>query len=355
MEFNIILGLLLATAGPINYVIVAFLVLLSGAFSGLTLGFFSLNLTSLERKMKLGDIRAKKVYPIRKNGNLLLCTLLLGNVAVNSTMAIFLGTIASGVIAGIVSTGLIVIFGEIIPQAVFSRFALTLGANTVWLVRVFIFVLYPIAFPLAWLLNKALGEELATIWSKREIEEIIRHHEDAEESEIDEDEERILLGTLAFSDLMAKDVLTPKPVVFNFDSDQVIDADLLTSIKGRSFSRIPVFDAQNSDNVLGIILIRDLLGIDTSANHPISKFIRPDFLKIKSTIHLDNLLNHFLSSKKHLACVFDEYGIFLGVVTLEDIIEEIIRKEIIDEVDKAKDMQVVAAKLAEQENLLGDD
>ena len=136
MEFNIILGLLLATAGPLNYLIVAFLVLLSGAFSGLTLGFFSLNLTSLERKMKLGDKRAKKVYPIRKNGNLLLCTLLLGNVAVNSTMAIFLGTIASGVIAGIVSTALIVIFGEIIPQAVFSRFALTLGANTVWLVRI---------------------------------------------------------------------------------------------------------------------------------------------------------------------------------------------------------------------------
>ena len=77
-----------------DFIIVALLVLLSGCFSGLTLGFFSLNLTSLERKMKLGDKRAKRIYPIRKNGNLLLCTLLFGNVAVNSAMAIFLSNIA---------------------------------------------------------------------------------------------------------------------------------------------------------------------------------------------------------------------------------------------------------------------
>ena len=72
-----------------DYFIVSVLILLSGCFSGLTLGFFSLNVTSLERKMKLGDTRAKRVYPIRKRGNLLLCTLLLGNVAVNSAAAIF--------------------------------------------------------------------------------------------------------------------------------------------------------------------------------------------------------------------------------------------------------------------------
>jgi metal transporter CNNM len=136
--------------------IIIFLVLLSGCFSGLTLGFFSLNLTGLERKIKLGNKDAKKVYPVRKNGNLLLCTLLLGNVAVNSAMAIFLGNIATGLVAGLVSTGLIVIFGEIIPQAVFSRHALKLGASSVWLVKIFIFLLYPFAGPMAWLLNRCL-------------------------------------------------------------------------------------------------------------------------------------------------------------------------------------------------------
>ena len=112
-----------------HYLIVIGLVILSGLFSGLTLGMFSLGLTDLHTKMKLGDKRAKRIYPVRKNGNLLLCTLLLGNVAVNSTMAVFLGEISSGVFAMLVSTGLIVVFGEIIPQATFTRFALPICAN----------------------------------------------------------------------------------------------------------------------------------------------------------------------------------------------------------------------------------
>lgn len=334
-----------------DILIVVALVLLSGCFSGLTLGFFSLNLTSLERKMKLGDKQAKKIYPIRKNGNLLLCTLLLGNVAVNSTMAIFLGNIATGLVAGVVSTGLIVIFGEIIPQAVFSRYAMQLGANTVWLVRLFIFVLYPIAFPLAWVLNKALGDELATIWNKKEIEEIIKYHEDANESEIDEDEERILLGALAFSDMTAEMVATPKPVVYSLSANTVIDLGVIETIKAKGFSRIPIY-IENRDNIEGILLVKDLLGLDLKEGKTVKDFMRPDILYIKDKMRLDNLLNHFLANKKHLACLFNEFGVFTGVVSLEDVIEEILKTEIIDELDEAKDMRAIASKMAKKD-LLG--
>ena len=123
------------------YFIIVVLVLLSALFSGLTLGFFSLNRDDLQRKVKLKDAQAIKVYQVRKNGNLLLCTLLIGNVAVNSTLSIFLGSIASGFMAGLIATSLIVVFGEIIPQAAFSRYALILGSKLAWLVRLFIFVL----------------------------------------------------------------------------------------------------------------------------------------------------------------------------------------------------------------------
>ncbi len=328
-----------------NILIVTFFVLLSGAFSGLTLGFFSLNLTSLERKAKLGDMRAMKIYPVRKNGNLLLCTLLLGNVAVNSAMAIFLGELATGVVAGLVSTGLIVVFGEIIPQAVFSRFALTLGANTVWLVRVFIFIFYPIAFPLSWLLDKALGSELATIWSKREIEEIIKHHEDADESEIDEDEERIMLGALAFSDRTAEMIMTPKSVVFMLEEETEITLDLILKIKDSGFTRFPVYQNQNRDNIIGVLLVKDLLGLDLTQKLIIKDFVKDVLLFVKENILLDNLLNHFIKEKKHLAAIFNEFGAFQGVVSLEDIIEEILKVEILDEADKTKDMQVLARNL----------
>ena len=335
-----------------NIFIVLILVFLSGCFSGLTLGFFSLNLTSLERKMKLGDPRAIKVYPVRKNGNLLLCTLLLGNVAVNSALSIFLGDLATGLIAGIVSTALIVVFGEIIPQAVFSRFALTLGSKTVWLVKFFIFIMYPIAYPLSWALDKALGDELGTIWSKKEIEEIIRYHEDNAESVIDEDEERILLGALAFSDFTAEMIATPKSVVYMIPSNALVTSELIKTIKERGFSRIPIFNIDNTEDILGIIIIRDLLGVDVSANEPITNFIRQELLSIKKEMRLDDLLNHFIDNKKHIACLYNEFATFVGVISLEDIIEEIIKVEIIDEADRTRDMRQLASMLVKKDLLI---
>lgn len=329
-------------------IIVILLVLLSGIFSGLTLGFFSLNITSLERKIRLGNEQAKKVYPVRKNGNLLLCTLLLGNVAVNSTMAIILGNIATGVVAGFVSTGLIVVFGEIIPQAVFSRHALHFGSKSVWLVRIFIFIFYPVAYPLSWMLNKALGAELTTIWDKREIEEIIRHHEDAEESEIDADEERILLGALSFSDKSAKMTATPRPVVFTLRFAQLIDRALIQLIKEKGFSRIPVFAENSIETIAGYLLVKDLLGVDMEAGHTVGEFTRRDVLFVAETIKLDDLLNRFLVKKTHIACIYDEYGSFNGVVTLEDIMEEIIDEDIQDEADKTQDLRALAQMMAKR-------
>ena len=333
-----------------EYLIVTILVVLSGCFSGLTLGFFSLNVTSLERKIKLGDKRAAKVYPIRKRGNLLLCTLLIGNVAVNSAAAIFLGEIASGLVAGVVSTVLIVIFGEILPQAFFSRFALTLGAKTVWLVKTFIFIMYPIAYPLSLLLDKLLGEELQTIWSKREIKEIIKHHEDNEASDIDEDEERILLGALSFSEVTAKKVMTPKPVLYKLEKKTVLDQARLNEIREKGFTRIPVYD-DSEDNIIGLLFSKDLIGL-FETDKTVEDFVSDSKpISVNETMVLDTLLNNFIVEKVHLALVYNDFGTFTGVVSLEDILEEILKLEIVDEQDQVTDLQLLAIESNKQNTL----
>jgi metal transporter CNNM len=327
-----------------EYLIVTVLVVLSGCFSGLTLGFFSLNLTGLERKIKLGDKRAMKVHPIRKRGNLLLCTLLVGNVAVNSAAAIFLGAIASGIVAGVISTVLIVIFGEILPQAFFSRHALTLGAKTVWLVKIFIFLMYPIAYPLSIVLDKLLGEELQTLWSKKEIKEIIKDHGKGEDADLDRDEERILLGALSFSDITVRKIMTPKTVLYSLDSKAVLDMTSLLEIKEKGFTRIPVYDGKE-DNIIGTLNAKDLIGVapDLSIVGDLLTTKKP--LQVADTMFLDNLMNHFLQSKVHLATVYDSFSNFIGIATLEDVIEEIIKVEIVDELDENIDMQHLAAEI----------
>ena len=324
------------------YIIVIALVLLSGLFSGLTLGLLSLDKNELKRKVSLGNKNAKKVYAVRKRGNFLLCTLLLGNVAVNSTLAIFLGDIVSGFTAGLIATGLIIIFGEIIPQATFSRHALKIGARTAWLVKIFMFILFPICWPISWVLDKALGEEMPTIYSKKELMKIIEEHGGAKESKIDFDEERIIKGALSYSDKMVKEIITPRTVVYALESKNILDKKLLNKIKERGFTRIPIYK-DSIDNTIGILYIKDLINIKLGTKIK-NIYKKENILEVGNDLRLDKLLNKFIKSKAHLAFVRNEYNALEGVVTLEDVIEEIIKREIVDETDKIANLQKKAKK-----------
>jgi len=325
-----------------NYIIIIFLVLLSGLFSGLTIGLTGLDKFELKRKMKLGSKKAKKVYLIRRHGNLLLCTLLLGNVAVNSTLSIFLGSIASGILAGLLATSLIVIFGEIIPAATCSRFALEIGSKTIWIIKIFIFILYPVCFPMSKILDRFLGEELPNIWSKKELEEIIKLHEESPESNVDEDEEKIILGALSFSEKKASDIMTPRTVVFALEENSILDENLIKKIKESGFTRIPIYQ-ETIDNISGILLIKDLLGIQIGT--PLKSISqKKDLLIIKENKKLDTLLDIFKKRRAHLAFIYDKYNGFAGLATLEDVVEEIIGSEIVDETDKVVNLQAEAKK-----------
>ncbi|HHD92126.1 MAG TPA: DUF21 domain-containing protein, partial [Candidatus Portnoybacteria bacterium] len=305
----------------LNYLIVVFLILLSGLFSGLTLGLLSLDKNELKRKVSLGDKEAEKVYSVRKRGNLLLCTLLLGNVGVNSALAIFLGSITSGFVAGLIATGLIVIFGEIIPQATFARHALKIGAKTTWLVKFFIFVLFPFSWPIAWSLDKVLGEEMQTIYSKNELMKIVEEHKRMEESDVDADEERIVKGALSFSDKKVESIITPRSIVYLLNENVVIDKNLLEEIKRKGVTRIPVY-RDSIDNIIGVLYSKDLINIKLRTKAK-NVYRKENLIVVSKDLKLDKLLNIFIKNKAHLACVTNEYGEFEGVVTLEDVVEEI--------------------------------
>ncbi|MCK4525159.1 MAG: HlyC/CorC family transporter [Candidatus Andersenbacteria bacterium] len=321
-------------------VIVIILLSISAIFSGLTLGFFSLNKKDLERKANLGNKQAQKVYNLRKNGNLLLCTLLIGNVAVNATLSIFLGSIASGLIAGIAATSLIVIFGEIVPQAIFSRHALKLGAKLTWLVRIFIFLFYPISRPIAWALDRGLGKEMPTIYSKHELIKIIEDHEDSEESDIDIDEEKILKGALSYSSKTVNDILTPRTEIFALPFDQKLTKKNIEKIFEKGHSRIPVYK-KDLDNIVGILYAKDLL-LNNYKNKSVKDIARDKVIFVDIDKPLDDLLNAFKTTKNHLFVAVDKNGVVSGIVTIEDVIEEIIGSEIVDEYDQHADLRKVA-------------
>lgn len=333
-----------------EYFIIVFLIFLSALFSGLTLGFFSLDKSDLKRKADLGDLQAKKILPIREKGNLLLSTLLIGNVAVNSALSIFLGSIAPGLIAGIIATFLIVIFGEIIPQSIFSRYALIFGARLSWLVKIVIFIFYPICRPISFLLDKALGDEMPTFYSKHELMRIVEEHEDSKASDIDEDEERIIKGALSFSNKTVYNIMTPRTEMFCLSTEEKLTPKLIKKIFESGRSRIPVYE-ENKDNIVGILYVKDLIANNykgkTSRSLARKKVLFVDYDK-----PLDELLKAFKKTRSHLFIVMGEYGNVTGIVTIEDVLEEIIGEEIIDEFDKFVDLQAVAKQKAKDRKIV---
>lgn len=317
-----------------EYFISTVLVILSGLFSGLTLGLLSLDTQSLRRRAKHGDKDAAVIYPIREKGNQLLATLLLGNVAVNTTLSIFLGSIASGLVAGLIATGLIVIFGEIVPQAVISRHALWFGARTIWFTRITMLLAAPVAYPIAKALDHFLGSEVPMVYSKKELMDIISEHEESEHSTIDEDEERIMHGALQFSHLAVRDVMTPAERVVSFDENQRLNAEFYEQVYEHGFSRLPIYSGEPS-NIVGVMYVKDLIveDEDISIKETEDAFDKK-YLTVRAGDLLDGVLARMLKTRQHLAIVRNQNKRFVGVITLEDIIEEIIQQEISDEDDE---------------------
>ena len=333
---------------PLWFRIALFFVLLclSGLFSGLNLGLMSLDLSELDILKRIGTPNeqsyANKIYPLRKRGNFLLCTILLGNVLVNATSTLILGDILSGVYAALGSTLLIVIFGEIIPQAACSKHGLAVGAYTRYITYFFMFLTCPLSYPLSLILDKVLGKELAAIYTREKIRELMRNVKDLGEKEM-----KIISGALDFNKKKVKQIMTELKDVFMLDVNAKLDFETIAKISQHGYSRIPVYE-DTKKHVVGLLHVKDFTLLDPDDNMPVKAIL--EFYN--HTVHfceadtlIDEMFEKFIKGETHLAFVtevmqdddLDPYDLCVGIVTLEDIIEELVQMEIYDELDDKKE------------------
>ncbi|MDB5182594.1 MAG: rane protein of unknown function [Candidatus Saccharibacteria bacterium] len=309
---------------------------MSAICSGLNLSLMSLDVSDLERRARYGNKQAKKVLPLRRNSHLSLASILLTNVAVISATSLVLEHRFNGLIAGVASTLLIVVFGEILPQALFLKQALKITARFSSTLKWMNIVTYPISKPLQLLLDKLFGPEHTRLHSRRELGMIIADHLDNDKSELDDDEAEIMRGALSLSDKRVRDITTDINDVYWMTPDTVIDAAKIDEIKEENWSRIPIFDKERT-KTYGILLMKDLVDIDFD-----ERSYRIDELPLKSTnivggmTALDTMFRKFISARTHLMPV-EKNDQIIGIVTIEDLIEEIIGHEIEDESDQTRD------------------
>lgn len=318
--------------GDLQLVIaVLIFVVMSGICSGLNISLMSLNVSDLERKVKADDIRAKLVLPLRRNSHLSLAAILLTNVAVVSATSLFLENKFSGLIAGTISTLLIVVFGEILPQALFVKDSLKFVAWFVPLLRIMIIITYPVSKPLQLLLDKLFGHESMTLHNRQELGFIISEHVGHDGSDLDEDEVEIMRNVLMMSEKRVRDITTPIKQVYYLTEGDVIDAEKIDELKLKNFSRVPVFN-KTKTKCRGVVILKELVDIDfDEKEHAVKNFTHPT-KPVGSMTALDTLFRYFISSRSHLMPVEKDDRI-IGVVTIEDLFEEILGHEIEDEAD----------------------
>merc|ERR1719317_1414447 len=289
------------------------LLALSGLFSGLTLGLLGLDPTSLKIVAK-GDTEnakyAQDVMPIRAKGNLLLCTLLLGNVAVNSALSILLANFTGGIIGFALSTSFIVIFGEIIPQAACSRYALYIGSKVICIVQVLIFLIAPLAWPISKMLEWVLGGEFGRVYTNRELRNLVELH--SMEGDLPTESAGIMTGALDFSKLKVESVMTDWNSVFYLKSDAKLDFECLERIFKSGHSRVPVVEVRGSQyeehrlQVIGLLFVKDLILLDPEDELPVRNIIDTflhDLKHIDVNTSVKTVMDEFRHGRSHLAIV----------------------------------------------------
>ena len=317
------------------YLLIPALILtfLSAICSGLNVALLSLDLGTLRRKAKLGDPKARQVLPLRQNVHLTLSSILLTNVAVATSLPLVLNTSMSGIAAGVISTFTLVIFGEILPQAIFARHALTFYSALRVPVKIMIFITYPISKPLQLMLDKLIGRHGIQLHTRHELGVLVSEHLGANESELDEDEIEIMKGALQLSEKRVRDIMMPIKKVYWLTPETVINAAKIDEIKLAGRSRIPVFN-RNHTKCFGVIIMKDMVDINFDES-PMKVNELPLYPSktVGAMTALDTLFRKFISAQSHLLPV-EKDGKFIGIVTIEDLIEEIIGHEIRDESDR---------------------
>ncbi|KXS21216.1 DUF21-domain-containing protein [Gonapodya prolifera JEL478] len=282
-----------------------------GLFAGLTIGYFSLDLTNLEILKAAGEERQKKmamkIEPVRSRGHLLLITLLLGNVVVNETLPLIMDDLTGGtggITVVILSTALVVLFGEIIPNALCSRYGLEIGAFFAPLANLLMIVLYPLAWPIGKLLDWLLGEKEGTVYRRAELKTLVSLHNATHlgNAGLSEDEVNIISAVLDLSHKTVAQVYTPLEDAYLLEIHQKLDKNTVRELKQRGVSRVPVYDKERS-NLVAIFLAKQLLDYDPHDCLAVNDFPLAFLPVVSSATPLFDMLNFFQEGRSHMAAV----------------------------------------------------
>ncbi len=317
------------------------LLIFSGIISGSEVAFFSLNRNQLVSENKKDQIRLDKIRKLLDKPKRLLATILIANNFINiaivllfaSLEGLYLSDIENPIIVLIIQVGLITFliffFGDILPEIYAIRnvlkFSLFMAQPIFFMDR---YLLFFITIPMS-RLTGFMESKLDRRNNEFSVDKLSQAFELTSDDETTVDEQKILKGIVSFGNIETRQIMCPRIDVFAINYKVSLNK-IIPLILEKGFSRVPVYE-ENLDQIKGILYIKDLLPHINKKDFDWLKIIKPPFY-ITENKKLDDLLMEFKQKKIHLAVVVDEYGGTSGIITLEDVIEEIVG-DISDEFD----------------------
>lgn len=320
----------------ISIIILIILIILSGFFSASELAFFSLNDAKVAAMIKHQYLRAGVIQKLKNKQRKLLVTILIGNNLVNifaaSYATIVVGNFFSSAVLGVTTglmTLLILTFGEVIPKAYATNHPKRVAIFSAPFLIILEWVFYPIVVAFEGLLNLFTGKQKIEKISAEEVQALASTS--IKQGMFSQQEGMIMRRVFHFNDILAEDVMTPNNQVVFLQADFTL-AQAVKSVREKKHSRFPVRRG-NQNDIVGIVHAKDLF-LAYAEKGPEEKIIDHIFpiFSVPASLPIDKLLSVFQENKNHMAAVVNKQGKLLGMVTIEDVLEELVG-EIEDEYD----------------------
>ncbi|TYA70114.1 gliding motility-associated protein GldE [Seonamhaeicola marinus] len=337
-----LIGLVIAVDFSIisGFVLLFLLLICSALISGAEVAFFSLAKTDIEEGLEEKSRRMQVVAKLLERPKKLLATILVANNFINIATVIlfaYLGDFMFGsiedatvkfILEVIVITFLILLFGEILPKIYASRNNIKFASFMAFPLKVLDVIFSPISLPMQ-SVTLAIHNKLGRRKSNLSVDQLSQALELTSEEDTTKEEHKILQGIVSFGNTDTKQVMRPRIDIFALNIEQKY-AEIMPEIIEKGYSRIPVYE-DNIDQIKGVLYVKDLLPHINKKQFNWVKLIKEPFF-VPENKKLDDLMAEFQEKKVHLAVVVDEYGGTSGLISLEDIIEEIVG-DISDEFD----------------------
>ena len=324
----------------LRVIILVVLVLLSAFFSSAETALMTCNKVKMKALSDEGDKRAGRVLRITEDTQKVLSAILIGNNIVNlsasALMTVFVtelyGSFAVGLGTGIL-TLIVLIFGEIVPKTIATAYAENIS---LWYSGVILFLM-AIVTPFSFIINVIAKGILKVLHVDTENRQAMTENElktyvdvSHEDGVIESGEKEIIYNVFDFSDAVAKDIMIPRIDMSCISTDASYD-EVMKIFKEDMYTRIPVFDGNDQDNIIGLINVKDLILLEDKDNFEVKKHLRKAYYTYEFKKTAD-LLVEMREKSQNVAFVLSEYGATVGMITLEDLLEEIVG-EIRDEYD----------------------